>query len=106
MAFVTKIFKILNPFAYTQPVYATGPNTLDELIKQFDQPSISYNKDATVSYPIQLGLFALELDFLKSSPAQQFLGSQSWYDENGNKCFDFVPCMVRPEVIYCSYYKN
>ena len=26
--------------------------------------------------------------------------------KDGNKYFDFVPCVLRPEVLYCAYGKN
>jgi len=49
---------------------------------------------------------ALEVDMLKMDPSLIYRGGQMWFDHEGNKYFDFVPCVLRPEVLYCAYGKN
>jgi hypothetical protein len=49
---------------------------------------------------------ALEVNMLKMDPANEFRGVQIYMDNSGNKFLDWVPCVVRPEVIYCSYGKS
>lgn len=93
---------------FTKPVtYTAGPNTLDELLTQFDLPK----KEKTIEeinrhFCIQVAMYQLELDYLKDQPSQSYKGLQRWIDESGNKFFDWVPCVVRPDVIYCGHGKN
>ena len=90
-----------------QPVYKTGPNTLDELLKQFDQPLKQTTQQEIINtYLAKETMAALELSYLKDDPSFVYHGNQVWYDHDGNKYFDFVPCVVRPEVHYCCYGKN
>ena len=79
-----------------------GPNTLDELLKQFSIPP-KEKTDAEIirDYQIKETMAALELDMLRMDPTMTFRGNQRFKDEHGNIFFDFVPCAVRPEVIYC-----
>jgi len=100
------LFKILKTFLSLKPVYKTGPNTLEELLKQFDQPPKEKSEDDIIrDFLIRDNMAALEVDMLKMDPPIKFNGTQIWY-EGDVKCFDFVPCVVRPEVPYCSYGKN
>jgi len=88
-------------------VYTTGPNTLDELLVQFDQPAKEKTQEDIIrDYTIKETMASLELSYLKEDPSIFFTGNQKWFDHEGNKCFDFVPCALRPEVLYCSYGKN
>jgi len=98
---------ILSLFVYTQPTYAAGPNTLAELLVQFDQPP----KEKTASeiirdFQIKETMAALEVDMLKMEPSLKFNGHQCCYDFEGNKFYDWVPCSLRPEILYCCYGKN
>ena len=88
-------------------IYVTGPNTLAELITQFDQPPKEKTKEDIIrDYTIKETMASLELSYLKEDPSIFFTGNQKWFDGEGNKYFDFVPCALRPEVLYCSYGKN
>ena len=49
---------------------------------------------------------SLEVEMLRMDPPKVFKGQQLWKDVYGNKFYDWVPCIVRPEIIYCSYGKN
>jgi len=106
MQIFSKLISALNPFGYKGQVYITGPNTLDELLKQFDAPPKEKTQNDIIrDYQVKETIAALEVDMLKMDPAKAYKGTQLWY-EGDVKCFDFVPCIVRPEVIYCSYGKN
>jgi hypothetical protein len=91
----------------TKTVLYTGPNTLGELLKQFDKPpKEKTQQDVVRDYQVKETLTALEVDMLKLEPTLFYRGFQAWYDGDGNKYFDWIPCASRPEVIYCSYGKN
>ena len=94
------------PFKKTT-IYNFGPNTLDELLKQFDQPKKEKTKDDIIrDYKVKETLAALEVDMLRMEPANNYRGHHIWFDNEGNKFYDWVLCVVRPEVLYCSYGKN
>jgi hypothetical protein len=102
-----KIIKALN-IAYVPAAAATGPNCLAELLHQFALPPAPPPTQEVVvtTYQIKETIAAVELDLLKMDPALEYRGCQKWHDMDDNKYFDFVPCVVRPEVLYCSYGKN
>ena len=88
-------------------VYSVGPNTLAELLQQFDvPPKQKTEQDAIRDYQMRESMAALEVDMLKMDPARAFKGCQAWKDSDGNVYIDWVPCAIRPEVVYCSYDKN
>lgn len=98
---------ILSLFAYKQPKYVTGPNTLAELLTQFDQPP----KEKTTSeiirdFQVKETITALEVDMLKMEPSLKFNGHQCWFNSEGSKFYDWVPCSLRPDILYCCYGKN
>lgn len=84
-----------------------GPNTLEELLKQFDLPKKEKSKEDLVrDYQMFLAMSTLEYDMLKMAPPVKFY-SHNWIDYEGGKAYyDWAPCIVRPEVLYCSYGKN
>jgi hypothetical protein len=86
----------------------TGPNTLNELLEQFKtyNPASKTPEDIVRDYTIKETMASLELSYLKQDPAMLYTGNQVWHDQDGNKYFDFVPCVIRPEVHYCCYGKN
>ena len=105
--------KIVNKLKVYQKMFdstkkpTTGPNTLEELLKQFDLPKQEKTSLEVISdYTIKMSMFLFELDYLKNQPAALFRGTQKWVDANGNLYFDWVPVVLRPEVPYCCYYKN
>lgn len=107
MQIFSKIFELLNPFSFKAPIYNHGPNTLDELLKQFDAPKKEKtNEDIIRDYTVKEAMANLEVEMLRMEPAKCFRGSQIWYNNDGKKFYDWVPCVLRPEVIYCSYGKN
>jgi len=95
-------------FGKTNMKPESGPNTLSELLDQFKTfTSVPKSQDDIVrDYAVKESMASLELSFLKNDPAMLFNGNQIWYDQDGNKYFDFVPCALRPEVHYCCYGKN
>ena len=100
------LFEYIKSF-FTLKIVASGPNTLGELLNQFDEPPKEKTKEQIInSYLAKETMAALELSYLKDDPALSFRGGQMWYDKDGNKYFDFVPCVIRPEVLYCSYGKS
>ena len=84
-----------------------GPNTLEELLKQFDIPKKEKTKEDLVrDYQMFLTMSALEYDMLKMAPPIKFY-SHNWVEYEGGKAYyDWAPCILRPEVLYCSYGKN
>jgi hypothetical protein len=109
MQIFSKIFScITTPFNYKLGVCSIGPNNLAELLKQFNQPikKEKNNKDVIKDYTIKETMAKLEVDMLTMEPTSYYRGFQSWYDNKGNKFLDWIPCAIRPEVIYCSYGKN
>ena len=103
------LHKIINALLGTSSlkIVPIGPGTLDELLKQFDEPPKQKSSEEIVrDYQIKETMAKMELDLLVMDPSLEYRGCQSWYDQDKNKYFDFVPCVVRPEVIYCSYGKN
>jgi hypothetical protein len=86
----------------------TGPNTWAELLEQFTSQDVSPKtpEDIVRDYAIKETMASLELSYLKEDPAIFYRGTQAWHDQDGNKYFDFVPCVVRPEVHYCCYGKS
>jgi 4-aminobutyrate aminotransferase-like enzyme len=99
--------KLIAPLLSKQKVVYTGPNTLDELLEQFDKPpKEKTQQDIIRDYQVKETMAALELSYLKDDPSLIYHGNQVWYDHDGNKYFDFVTCVVRPEVHYCCYGKN
>lgn len=107
MQIFSKIINFLNPYSYKGPVYSVGPNTFQELLKQFDEPKKEKtNEDIIRDYQVREALAGLEVDMLKMEPANVYKGHQYYIDNEGNKFYDWVPCVVRPEVVYCSYGKN
>jgi hypothetical protein len=106
MEFFSKIItSLLNKSAKT--VVHIGPNTMGELLKQFDEPPKQKTpEDIVRDYQVKETMAALEVDMLKMDPSLLYRGTQMWFDGDGNKYFDFVPCVLRPEVLYCAYGKN
>ena len=84
-----------------------GPNTLSELLQQFDNPpKVKTNEDIIRDYLIKETMAALELEYLRTDPSIAYTGHQYWVDYEGTKFCDFVPCVVRPDVMYCANGKN
>ena len=105
MDFLHKVIKAL----IGTPVVklTTGPNNLNELLEQFDAPPKKNTPEYIVKdYQIKQTVAAIEVDLLKLDPSTCYKGHQVWYGSDGNKFFDWVPCVTRPEVIFCSYGKN
>jgi len=104
MEFFSKLIKSL----LNKPIVVyKGPNTLGELINQFDlPPKEKTQQDVIRDYQVKETMAALEVDMLKMEPTFFYRGFQVWYDGDGNKYFDWIPCASRPEVIYCAYGKN
>ena len=84
-----------------------GPNSLAELMQQFDVPPKQKTaEDIIRDYQMKEIMTQLELSYLQGDPAICYQGNQRWYDAAGNKYFDFVPCVLRPEVLYCNCSKS
>jgi len=84
-----------------------GPNSLEELLTQFDLPKKEKSKEEIIkAYQIFLTMSSLELDMLKMAPPIKFY-SHNWVDYEGGKAYyDWAPCILRPEVLYSCYGKN
>jgi len=107
MQFISKIFKYFGNLTPKEQIYSFGPSTLSELLKQFDLPKKEKtNEDIIRDYKVKETLAALEVDMLKLDPPICFKGSHIFIDNDSKKFFDWVPCVLRPEIVYCSYGKN
>ena len=105
MGFLQSFFNIFNN--KNVAVYSVGPNNFTELLKQFDQPpKVKTQEEIIRDYNILETMRALEVNMLKLEPSAMYRGTQRFKDKDGNIFFDFVPCVVRPEVVYCSYGTN
>ena len=105
MQIFSKILTFLNSQTH-KGVYSIGPNNFAELLKQFDQPKKEKTQEDIIrDYQVRETMAALEVDMLKMEPSNVYTGHQIWYND-GKKFYDWVPCITRPEVIYCSYGKN
>jgi len=107
MAELFKIFQdLLTGSLFTssgKQVYSVGPNNLNELLKQFDQPKKEKTQEEIErDYKIKLKMHDLELFYLKGNPSIDYLGSYKSYNNDSTIDIDFVPVSVRPEVIYCN----
>jgi len=97
----------INIFNKKGVVYSIGPNTFAELLKQFDQPPKEKTQEDIIrDYSVLETMRALEVSMLKLEPSLMYQGAQRFKDFQGNIYIDFVPCVVRPEVLYCSYGTN
>jgi hypothetical protein len=104
--FIIDFFKSLAGIPKTG-VYSVGPNSFAELLKQFDQPSKEKTQEDIIrDYQVKETMAALELDMLKMDPAISYRGFQRWVDGENIVSFDWMPCVVRPDILYCSYGKN
>jgi len=110
MQIFSKIIDFLNPFGlnpYKVSVHSYGPNTLSELLSQFDQPKKEKTKEDVVrDYLVNETMAKLEVDMLKMEPTKFYKGQQIYRNDNGISFYDWVPCSVRPEILYCCYGKN
>ena len=95
--------EVLRPNATKQ----SGPNTLEELLTQFDLPKKEKTKEEVIrGYQIFLTMAELELEMLRMAPPIKFY-SHNWVDYEGGKAYyDWAPCIIRPEVVYSCYGKN
>lgn len=109
MSTIRKIIKFLiNSFKKKEQLKSNNV-TLEDIIDQLSKPSIKKvltNDEIKKQYLIQEAMYQLELDMLKMSPVRKYNGTQRWKDKDGNIYFDFVPCSVRPEVVYCNTHRN
>lgn len=103
-------YKIIHALLGTKPVCKSanaGPNTLAELLQQFDAPQKQKTSaDAIRDFQMKEAMAHLELSYLQGDPTIAYQGNHRWFDAEGNKYFDFVPCMIRPEVLYCNYSRS
>jgi len=108
MLTISKIISsFLNFSFYKDPVYYSGPNNLEELLKQFDHPVKEKTKEDIIrDYTVKETMAKLEVDMLSMEPSQVFKGQHYFTNNEGISFYDWVPCVIRPEVIYCSYGKN
>lgn len=103
---ICNTFKALLGFK-SVPTAKTGPNTLEELLKQFDLPKKEKTQsDIIRDYMVQETMAALEVEMLKMDPSRAYIGYTRVTNDDNTVLINFVPCVVRPEVIYCAYGKN
>lgn len=112
VAFAGHVFRRLSSFFHTsvQIKPSRGPNTLQELLVQFQQvPPEKNQKQVEQHYLIMEKMVLLELEYLQEGPARAFVGMSKVLDEEeGENVYKirFVPCIVRPEVLFRGFGKN
>lgn len=102
-----KLFKSL--LSYPKVALKISPNSFADIVKQLEQPSLKKEKTPLQifqDYIYKESMSKLEVEMLKMEPDRCYKGFQIYYDNSGNKFFDWVPCVIRPEIVYCSYGKN
>lgn len=106
---MASIIDTIISFFYKKPIqgaYSCGPNNFAELLEQFDlPPKIKTEKEIINTFKTQIKMYNLEWEMLKMDPTMFFLGSRKTINEDIVD-IDFVPCSVRPDVIYCNIGKN
>ena len=89
------------------PINQSPESDFSYILKQFElPPKVKTEQDIIRDYTVKMTMHNLEWEMLKLDPSVCFQGFQTWYDHEGNKFFDWVPCVIRPDVFYCSYGKN
>jgi hypothetical protein len=92
-------------FFKQQPL--TQSTAFADIITQLTQePLIQKISDPVRDYCIKETMAALELSYLQSDLPIMYHGRSMWYDSNNTAYLTFIPCALRPEVLYCSYGKN
>jgi hypothetical protein len=110
--FIGNLFRHVARFFHKSDPVTTisGPNTLQELLVQFDAaPKQKTQHQVQQHYLIREKMMLLEIDFLQEGPAQAFMGLSKVLDEEeGQDAYQirFVPCVVRPEVLFRGFGKN
>lgn len=88
---------------------ADGVNTLQDILDQFNQPKKEKTQQQIIDhYLILEKMTMLEIEFLQDSPARAFVGMTRLWDETekGTLKITFVPCVVRPEVLFRGFGRN
>lgn len=110
--FVRRLFQYVASFFHkSDPVTPiSGPNTLQELLVQFDAaPKQKTQHEVEQHYLILEKMMLLEIEFLREGPARAYVGMTKVLDEEeGEDVYRirFVPCVVRPEVLLLGFSKN
>lgn len=110
--FIRHLFRRVASFFYKSDkiTSASGPNTLQELLVQFDAaPKQKTQHEVEQHYLIKEKMMMLEIEFLQDGPARGFVGMSKILDEDeGTDVYRirFVPCIVRPEVLLRGFSKN
>ena len=110
---VFKFFKIVKGMVIPPKILPTGPNTLEELLQQFDlppPPALSpeeSQKDLINKYNVREMLMQYEIDSLSSMPSRGYKGMvRIWNSEDNTVLISLVPCIVRPETMFRGFWKN
>lgn len=101
------MFDFIKKILHKQMVPVTGPNTLQQLLQQFDAPAkCKTQADIIRDYQVKETMAALELDMLRMDPTVFFTGRHVERDEQNLVHRHAVPCACRPEVVYCCHGKS
>lgn len=83
-----------------------GPNSLEELLTQFDQPIQPKTTEQNIQHYIILQkMIKLEAEYQHSLPEQLYVGIYKIEDEKRVR-IALVPCLTRPGVIYECFNRN
>lgn len=94
-------------YFFSKPQQTSG-TTFDEIVAQIKQAGSQIHKtiNPVQDYCVKETMAALELSFLQSDPPLLYRGRYIWHDSFNTKYLTFIPCALRPEVLYCSYGQN
>ena len=82
---------------------------MQDILDQFDKPSPQKTQQQIIDhYLILEKMTMLEIEYLMDRPARAFVGMTKLIDETepGTLKVTFVPCIVRPEVLFRGFAKN
>ena len=101
------MFDFIKKLLHHKPVPMTGPDTLQQLLQQFDAPAkCKTQADIIRDYQVKETLTALELDMLRMDPTVFYAGAHVVCDERSHVHVHAVPCACRPDVVYCCHGKS
>ena len=92
------------------PRVENKPVTLQDILQQFEEPPKNASQnEINQKYLILEQMTVFELEQLKMMPSRAYVGMTKILDESEGEFvykIRFVPCIVRPEVLFLGFNKN
>ena len=108
MSFIQYVIQTITKLTSNTP-YKGNEVTFQDIVNKLNEPpvvKVKTEKEIERDYLIQEAMSKLEVDMLTMGPAELYQGVQRWKDRDENIYIDWVPCMVRPEVLYCNTHRS